>query len=293
MATILVTGDTGFIGSSLVRELLNDDHRVIGVSRSTHVDEDLLKTKDYRHITSDVATLKAKVISEPIDVFIDLAWSGSMGPERGDKVLQNKNVENAIGNVDLASALNAKLYLGVGTITELTALAPDAPEGPATTYGLSKNLAHQETKKRAQDLELEHIWIRLGNTYSEYDTSGRFLNSTLSKLARHEPVKLMTGNQPFDFIHLSDTVLAIIEVAIAGENGEVYYVGNGDVATIEDFVSVAANILNSHSEIESKYVTKLGLTEDDLVNDGIVSIGYQQQVSFIEGVRRWKAANVS
>jgi UDP-glucose 4-epimerase len=290
MATILVTGDTGFIGKALVRELLHEEHRVIGVSRSTSVDEDLQDNPEYTHISSEVFALTEKLIGERIDVLIDLAWAGSMGPERGDKEIQNKNLVNALHNVNLAHELDALLYLGVGTITELTALADDAPEGPATTYGLSKNLAHQETKKRAGELGVEHIWIRLGNTYSEDDTSGRFLNSTLGKLAANEEVELLTGNQPFDFIHITDAVRAIHLVSFAGENGEVYYVGNGDVATIEDFTSVAANVIGSTSPVKAHHVEKLGLTPEDLSNEPLKELGYSQSVSFIEGVKLWRDA---
>lgn len=291
MATILVTGDTGFIGTTLVKQLLNDSHRVIGVSRSMLVDEDLREASDYKHIVSDIASVTPALVGEPISTLIDLAWAGSMGPERGDKEIQQQNISNALGNVDLLALLEGKLYLGIGTITELTALAPHAVEGPATSYGLSKNLAHQETKKRAAELGLEHIWVRLGNTYSEYDTSGRFLNATLAKLAGNQAVDLMTGNQPFDFIHLSDAVRAISLIAVLGSNEENYYVGNGDVATIESFTEVAANVLQSDSAVNSTHVAKLGLTEDDFNNDAIKAIGYTQSVSFIEGVKLWRDAN--
>lgn len=293
MTTILVTGDTGFIGNALVRELLHEGHRVIGVSRSTNVDEDLSTNSAYKHIASAVSSLTANKVGEPIDALIDLAWAGSMGAARGDKDLQRLNVQNALKNVDLAASLNSIVYIGVGTITELTALAADAVEGPATTYGLAKNLAHQETKKRATDLELEHIWIRLGNTYSEDDASGRFLNSTLEKLGNNEEVTLMTGNQPFDFIHLSDAVRAILQVAVNGENGETYYVGNGDVATIEEFVAVAYATLGSYSKVNSTHVETLGLTAEDLSNESLRDLGYDQRISFIEGVRLWRDENIS
>jgi UDP-glucose 4-epimerase len=228
-----------------------------------------------------------------IEAFIDLAWAGSSGAARGDKMLQHTNVENAVKNVKLAAALGASLYLGVGTITEVTALAEDASAGPATTYGLSKHLAHQETKKAAKELGIDHIWARLGNTYSEEDTSGRFLDATLRKLAADEDVELLTGNQPFDFIHLTDAVRAIHLLSFAGVSGETYYVGNGDVATIEDFVLVAGNILNSKSHIKSHFVDKLGLTAEDLSNEAIVELGYNQDVSFIQGVKLWKEYNRS
>ena len=291
MTTILVTGDTGFVGQALVRELLSEDNRVIGVSRSTNVDETVSFSPRYRHIVSSTADLTAELVGEPVDVVVDLAWAGSMGSDRGDKHIQAQNVEAAVHTTDLAAELDAKLYVGVGTITELTALAPDAPEGPATVYGLAKHLAHQETKKHAVDHEIDHIWVRLGNTYSEHDTSGRFLNSTLGKLAKNEPVTLLTGNQPFDFIHLSDAVRAVHRVIVSGRANEIYYVGNGDVATIEDFVSVAINTLGSTSEVDSHHVEKIGLTPADLDNESLQAIGYTQTVSFIDGVQRWKHTN--
>lgn len=291
MATILVTGDTGFIGKALVKELLDDGQRVIGVSRSTDVNESYLSTGNYVHIATSLESLSIEDVGEKIDAFIDLAWAGSMGPARGDSAIQQQNIANCLRNVDIAHELGATLYLGAGTITEVTALAPDAPAGPATTYGLSKNLAHMETKKRAQDLGIEHIWVRLGNTYSEHDTSNRFLNSTFRKLGEDEDVELLTGNQPFDFIHLTDAVKAIALIGAAGESGETYYVGNGEVKTIREFVEIARELFGSTSTIVA-HEAEINLTPDDLMNTPLVELGYTPLIDFETGVRIWRDTNL-
>lgn len=291
MDTILVTGDTGFIGEALVGKLVTEGYRVIGVSRKKESDV-AFSHPAYRHISSNVGELLAEAVGEPIDTLVDLAWAGSMGPARGDNELQRNNITNAVLSLELGAQLGVKLYLGAGTITELTSHSLGAIQSDAVTYGTAKHLARLETKKRAQELEVKHIWLRLGNTYSENDSSGRFLNSTLSKLLQGEEISLMTGNQPFDFIHLSDAVNAISTVIKNGEASEIYYIGNGEVKTIEDFVAVASKVIGSHSQVASTHVENLSLSEADLSNDPLRALGYRQLVSFEAGVKLWKNANL-
>lgn len=293
MAKVLVTDDTSFIGKELVNQLLKDGASVIGVSdRATPVIELRNDDLDYRHIMLDPAQLTSADVHEDIDILIDLAWRGSRGDDRMNKPLQNQNIESAISHVELASELGADRYMGVGTITELAALAAEKAKGPATAYGLSKNLAHLETKKRANDLGIEHVWARLANVYSEYDTSGRFFETTLRNLLAEKPIELKTGKQPYDFIHASDAARALSLIAMIGEANSVYYVGNGDVATLEDHVSFAREIVKSNSLILSVDSLPV-LTRNDLKNDELVDLGYKRTVDFQRGVELWLEANIS
>lgn len=95
MKKVLVTGAAGFIGKSLVKELIDRGTEVYAVVNNSRLDTSGIQT-DMLHIiqcdlsrdTSGIEALEDK----GIDVVYHLAWRGSYGPERCDISIQLGNV---------------------------------------------------------------------------------------------------------------------------------------------------------------------------------------------------------
>lgn len=95
MKKAIVTGANGFVGSTLVKELIGRNVQVIALDREG-CSGNLPENDLVRFVPCDLAemaSLKDKVADRDIDVFYHFAWVGSAGPARADTALQLQNAQ--------------------------------------------------------------------------------------------------------------------------------------------------------------------------------------------------------
>lgn len=146
--TILVTGARGMIGSALVKELLAEGWRVIGVGRSGEETEQ----GNYRFIRADLADrekLRGIMESEQVDRIIHLA---ALAHRDGMKDLtwaqyKRDNVDCA-KNVFACASERPVLFISTidvyGFYRGGHPVSAETPVAPVSDYGKSKALAERE-----------------------------------------------------------------------------------------------------------------------------------------------------
>lgn len=252
MAKIFVTGASGFVGTALVEHLLAQGHEVTGMSRTPTA----LAHPAYTHLRSDLAhwAEEAEHLPQDFDSLIHLAWAGSGGPARADVALQLKNVELTEAAVLLAQAVGARRFVGVGTITEdelaHAEFSPGVTPGPGFIYGLAKATAANVSRYVAAQAGLEHVWVKLGNTYGLKDPTQRFLSVTLRKMLHDEPLSFTAGTQAYDFVYLPDAVRGFEAVLLRGVPGRTYYLGSGQPRPLRAFLEDLAAITRTRSRLQ-------------------------------------------
>ncbi len=168
--TVLITGARGMIGSELVKGLVSEKYRVIGVDRSA----DPYKAENYRHYELDLAEgeelLSQILCQEGVNRVIHLAALA----HRTDRVkptweqYYRANMQSA-QNVFKAAGELPVLYISTvdvfGFYDGRTPLTGDSPISPVSDYGKSKAMAEAACK------ELKHYDIfRFSPVYSDLVT---------------------------------------------------------------------------------------------------------------------------
>ena len=291
----VITGATGFVGDWLVKELLKQNDEVTVIVR----DKKRLKTewntsvKVVEASLDQIATLDISDFkNEKVDIFFHFAWAGTSGNERGDVKLQLKNVEATCNAVELATRLGCKRFVNAGSIMEYEAMQnislDGAKPGMGNIYSIAKMTADFMAKAVATKEEIEFINVIISNIYGAGERSARFLNTTLRKMLKGESIAMTHGNQPYDFIYVTDAVKAIVLSAKKGEANSTYYIGNTKQQPLRKYILQMKAVLESESEILFGKVPLTGimLTYKEFDTKKLERMGFIPEVSFEEGIIR-------
>ncbi|WP_299330829.1 hybrid nucleoside-diphosphate sugar epimerase/sugar transferase [uncultured Psychrobacter sp.] len=177
---ILITGANGFIGESLVKYLLNTQHKVIAAVRKL---SNLQQTYAYRIIDNLESSSDLSSALKDIDVVIHSAARVHIMDDKSTDPLTEFREVNVEGTLNLArQAVEAgvKRFIFISSIKvngEATELGhpytEDSKPDPIDPYGISKYEAEQGLLKIAETTALEIVIIRPTLVYGE-NVKGNF-----------------------------------------------------------------------------------------------------------------------
>ena len=252
MKTILVTGGAGFIGSAVVRHLINDTgHTIINVDKLTYAGnlESLTSVSDdprYQFEKVDICDAKeiARVIAryQP-DVIMHLAAESHVdrsidGP---DQFIQT-NIVGTYNLLEQARAYWTQLeaakkagfrFLHVSTdevygdlegtddlFTETTPYSPSSP------YSASKASSDHLVRAWNRTFDLPTIITNCSNNYGPFHFPEKLIPLVILKALEGKSLPVYgKGNQVRDWLYVEDHARALVLVAITGEVAETYNIG--------------------------------------------------------------------
>lgn len=299
MRKAVVTGANGFIGSWLVRELSANGTEVYAVVRGPKSDlsrlENISGSAPVHTVFCELCELKdlsGRIEARGFDEFYHLAWEGSTGPARGDYALQLQNAKYTVDAVDAASALGCRRFVGSGTLAELDCYAYGIEDGskpaPVSCYGSAKIAAHFMSKAESARLNVEHVWTYLSNTYGVGNRTQNFVNFAAKTMLSGKRAAFTSGEQPYDFVYVSDTVKAL---RLAGEKGKPfhdYYLGSTKPRKLKEFITAIRDSIDPSIPLYLGEIPFLGKAQPASVFDCgklVRDTGYTPQVPFEEGIK--------
>lgn len=150
---ILVIGASGRVGSDLVKQLLADNHQVVGTTRQ---EEKLFDDKNYRQLDLDITAHKdaiQKQIDKDIDAVYFVAGSG------GKDVLE-VDLHGAVKTIQAVQDKGIKRYIMLSTVFSLDTSKWDSPGiGDLKQYYICKHYADQWL---VNDSNLDYTIVQAG-----------------------------------------------------------------------------------------------------------------------------------
>ncbi len=294
---VVVTGATGAIGIAFMNELLMQHMDVLVINhkgsdrakripQSPHIKTLELDLEEYADYMPDA-------LECGYDVFVHMAWQGTSGSGREDLQLQHRNAGYALNAVDLAKRFGCDTFIGVGSQAEYGRaegkLTPDTPTFPETGYGIAKLHAGYMTRKRCEQLDIRHIWVRVLSVYGPNDSENSMIISTMRKLLAGEKVAFTAGEQKWDYLYCDDAARALRLLAEQGKHGQVYPLGSGEAKALAEFIYQLRDAVDPQIEITlgeipyaQRQVMYLCADLETLKRD----VGFEPEITFEEGIRR-------
>lgn len=296
MGKILVTGANGFIGTSVVKELVKNGLEVVAIVRAEESDvHEIAKLKGVEIVYCDlshVVDLQDKISNLNIEICIHLAWAGSFGDGRKDYTKQLANVKYSMDLLQCLKAMGIVRFVGIGTLAEKEVLNYHPKDGTlpnaVSLYGVAKVTAHFMTKTECNRLGIEHIWCHLSNTYGVGNETDNFVNYAAKLMLNGKRASFTAGDQMYDFIYITDAARGIMNVALKGKVNTSYFVGSTKPRKLKEYIYLIRDTINPEIPLYLGEVPFHGNTLPDKEYDCtklIQDTGYSSEVDFDEGIR--------
>jgi dTDP-glucose 4,6-dehydratase len=304
VATAVVSGGAGFLGSHLCGHLLEQGHRVICVDNlETSTLENLEHIRDdgFSFVYHDV--IEHIEIDEPVDFVYHLAALASpidylRQPLHSLKV-GSYGTHNALG---LAKFKRARFLLA--STSEVYGdpqvhPQPEAywgnvnPVGPRGVYDEAKRYAEAMTMAYHGQQGVDTCIARIFNTYGPKMRShdGRAIPTFIRQALDGEPLTVFgSGSQTRSFCYVDDLVHGLVLLAESGEHLPVN-LGNPGEFTVLELAETVLRVTGSRSEIvfEALPIDDPQIRQPDITRAREI-LGWSPEIELEEGLRRMLAS---
>jgi UDP-glucose 4-epimerase len=307
---VLVVGGAGFIGSSIVDQLLAEpvaEIRVLdNLVRGTVANLDgALRDDRVRFLEGSIAdpeTLAAAF--DGVDYVFHLAalWLFECVHEPRAAVEINIGGTWNVIEAALAAGVKRVVYSSSASVygnALFTPMTEDHPFANRTMYGATKIAGEQFFRAMSEQHGLDYAGLRYMNVYGpRMDDKGTYVSVIMKVLDRIDqgepPVIFGDGTQSYDFVHVFDVARANVLALKSDATDENYNVGAGIGTTLNELVAMLLDITGSDLEPtylpqEQMFVTyRIGSTEA-----AERDLGFRASIdlrSGLESVVEWRRA---
>lgn len=258
---LLITGVSGFIGRSLVEEIIER-----GIPWSIYgIDIKEPKFNDSKYMKN--------IVFDTLDIRDFRAVDEYFANKRFDGIIHLAAVSRVVdAEKDKENCIKTNLY-GTRKLLEIIAKTPDtwvifgssrevygeqkrfpvketAEKNPINIYGKCKLEGEMLVKK----LIKRHVILRFSNVYgNNYDIMGRVIPAFVTGALNDVPLYLEGGDQIIDFTHIKDTVDCVIKAAKLLQNKaletEDIHICPGNENKITDIILYLSNCLNRELKV--------------------------------------------
>ncbi|WP_026714542.1 NAD-dependent epimerase/dehydratase family protein [Flavobacterium daejeonense] len=249
MNKILITGATGFLGSKILKKLVEDDYNVVALVRKTSNLNRIESVKgdfDLFYFNEKSNNLNELFQNHKIETIIHTATEYGRNAKTSE-VLKT-NVIFPIQLIEFGLERDLKLFMNSDTFF-------GKPEHSNSSY------LNQYTNSKKYFLDylfckregFKAVNLRLEHIFGEFDSDNKFVTDVLHKMLKSEKEVLLTdGLQKRDFVYVEDVVNAYLKVLnnieFIAECSE-FEVGRGESVSVRQFVELIAEETKSKSKL--------------------------------------------
>ena len=296
MKRAIITGATGTVGTALIEKLTRHQVEIMVLCRKNSRRLHQIPVHPNVRVVycplDELASL-ANSTGETYDVFFHMGWEGTIGPERDDMYLQNRNVRYALDAVEAAKRFGCTRFIGVGSQAEYGhvegILKPDTPVHPEMGYGIGKLTAGLMTRQHAHQLGMEHVWVRLLSIYGPNDGPQSLIMSTIHKIQAGEVPQLTKGEQWWDYLFSGDAAKALMLLGEKGRDGKTYILGSGKVRQLKEYVMDIRDVICPDARLDfgaiPYYDHQVMYLQAD-ISEMIKETGWRPETEFRDGIRQ-------
>ena len=267
MKSILITGGAGFIGSHLIKHMINKhpEYRIINLDKLTYAGNlenlrDVENNKNYLFIRADINDEEAmrKVFADHnINGVIHLAAESHV-----DRSISNPTefiYTNIVGTVNLLNAarhqwkdnMDGKLFYHVstdevyGSLGDTGFFTEETSYDPRSPYSASKASSDHLVRAYHHTFKLPVVISNCSNNYGGYQFPEKLIPLMIHNIKNNKPLPVYgKGLNVRDWLFVEDHTSAIDLIYHKGTLGETYNIGGNNEWTNIDLVKLLCKTMD-------------------------------------------------
>lgn len=301
MNKCLVLGGNGFIGSAIVRGLIDNNNQVCVIDRSDPNNKSLSDIVDkIEYIRSDFGSgdLLNNNTFENVSTIFHCITSTYPGDSSRNYI--NDIETNIIGTIRLLESFkqhysNIRLvFLSSGGAiygdTDSLPISEMHNTNPVSSYGISKLSIEKYLHMYKVLYGLDYLVFRISNPYGEFqnpNTGLGVITTFLHKILNGEVIEVWgDGNNVRDYIHVGDVVSAIISAAGKPTlNNYIYNIGSGSGKSINEILDIVRNITGKDIKVDYMDIRSSDVRSNYLdISRAKNDLGWNPTINIIDGI---------
>ena len=247
---VLLTGATGFIGSYVLKELLEKglDVVVVGRTKPINTSVDFIETD----LLSEKLNFTDLIKETSATHLLHLAWYAEHG-KYWSSPLNLRWVEASVKLVEAFCENGGEKVVISGTCAEYDwsygyCQEDVTPLNPSTLYGISKDATRRLTQAICSQHGVEFAWGRIFFAYGEGEPESRLIPSLKRVFQGLQKPFSVNSDTYRDFLHVTDVARAFVMLLMTKVHGS-YNISSGCPLKIEDLVIHIAKEYNSDPKL--------------------------------------------
>ena len=277
---ILITGGAGFIGSNLIRLVIQRGHQVLNIDKLTYAGNlaslrDLESSPNYRFLHADICDAGAMgtafasfrpdaVMHLAAESHVDRSIDGPMEFVRTNVVgtvtllqaateywrgLSESPPQSPISNLQSPGEAFRFLHVSTdevyGSLGETGAFTESTSYDPHSPYSASKASSDHFARAWHDTYGLPVLITNCSNNYGPYQFPEKLIPVVLLKALRGEPIPVYgKGENIRDWLYVEDHAEALLTVLEKGTAGQTYNIGGNNEMRNIDLVRLLCRILD-------------------------------------------------
>lgn len=245
---ILITGGAGFIGSHVVRRLVNkyEDYTIVNLDKLTYAGnlENLIDIENRSNYIFEKGDIVDKAFVD--NLFLKYNFSGIIhlaAESHVDRSIENPMefiMTNVVGTVNLLNAaketwknnFEGKLFYHVstdevyGSLGEVGLFTESTPYDPRSPYSSSKASSDHFVRAYENTYNLPTIISNCSNNYGSFQFPEKLIPLFIHNIKNEKPLPVYgDGKYTRDWLYVEDHAAAIDLIFHKGKVGETYNIG--------------------------------------------------------------------